>query len=279
MAVRSASVSFERPHATADDEKLEEETSRISAATDSWTHIMETAATVADRSGTAFPELTPAMQEEVSEALKLGRAHEVVASAFSLIVRRGDMATLRDGQWINDNVVNFYLAMLAERSQKRGAPLVYAFSTFFFPKLQHCGHRGVQRWTRGVDIFAYDILLVPLHMVEHWCLAVVDFRTLKFLIYDSLSPCRVQPECVDTLGLYLEEEGRVRGRALKWGGWKVFPRRDVPLQKNHSDCGVFMCQYAECVSRDAPISFSQVHMPYFRRRVAYEILHRRLLEG
>ena len=33
----------------------------------------------------------------------------------------------------------------------------------------------MKRWTRKVDVFSYDILLVPVHLGMHWCLAVVDF--------------------------------------------------------------------------------------------------------
>ncbi len=48
----------------------------------------------------------------------------------------------------------------------------YAFSSFFYPRLAESGHAAVARWTRKVDIFAYDLLLVPVHLGAHWCLAV-----------------------------------------------------------------------------------------------------------
>ncbi|KAK8779323.1 hypothetical protein V5799_019338 [Amblyomma americanum] len=218
------------------------------------------------------------MQEEVSEALKRGPPQEVLVEAFSIAVRRRDIATLREGRWLNDNVVNVYLAMIAERSEKRGGPRVYAFSTFFFTKLYRCGYEGVRRWTRGADLFDYDILLMPLHFADasHWCLAVVDFRKSDMAIYDSLGPSEKHAESIDALAHYLQQESRLRGRDLDWAGWRFYPRT-VPLQTNSSDCGVFMCRYAECLTRDAPILFKQRHIPYLRRRIVYEILHRRLL--
>ncbi|KAG7173234.1 Sentrin-specific protease 1-like 2 [Homarus americanus] len=41
---------------------------------------------------------------------------------------------------------------------------------------------------------------------------------------------------------------------------------------NGSDCGMFACKFAEYLSRNALITFDQQHMPYFRRRMVYEIV-------
>ena len=46
---------------------------------------------------------------------------------------------------------------------------------------------------------------------------------------------------------------------------------------NGSDCGMFACKFAEYLSRDAALSFTQEHMPYFRRRMVYEIVTKTLL--
>lgn len=75
-------------------------------------------------------------------------------------------------------VINFYLSLIMERSTDKAAELkVYSFSTFFFPKLRGgggClgGHAQVKRWTKAVDLFSYDLVLVPLHLGVHWALAV-----------------------------------------------------------------------------------------------------------
>lgn len=38
------------------------------------------------------------------------------------------------------------------------------------------------------------------------------------------------------------------------------------------DCGVFTCMFAELVSRDCPLAFSQEHIPQCRERIALAIL-------
>lgn len=64
--------------------------------------------------------------------------------------------------------------MISERSKNSG-PKVHAFNTFFYPKLMKTGHASLRRWTKKVDLFAMDIVLIPIHLGMHWCLAVRIF--------------------------------------------------------------------------------------------------------
>lgn len=70
--------------------------------------------------------------------------------------------------------------MLMERSKEKGLPSVHAFNTFFFTKLKTAGYQAVKRWTKKVDVFSVDILLVPIHLGVHWCLAVSTSPLIKF---------------------------------------------------------------------------------------------------
>lgn len=73
-------------------------------------------------------------------------------------------------------VINFYLNLVMGRAeQEAGRRKVYCFSTFFFPKLHGGGHAAVRRWTKAVDLFLYEIILIPLHLGVHWSLAVSRF--------------------------------------------------------------------------------------------------------
>lgn len=37
-----------------------------------------------------------------------------------------------------------------------------------------------------VDVFAHDIILIPIHLGMHWCLATIHFRQQQFQYFDSL---------------------------------------------------------------------------------------------
>lgn len=85
-------------------------------------------------------------------------------------------------------------------------------------------------------------------------------------------------DCLQIIRNYLSEEHRIRKNSdFDWGGWQLFSVKDIPQQMNGSDCGMFACKFAEYVSRDAPITFDQRHMPYFRRRMVFEILTKKLM--
>ncbi|XP_064156347.1 sentrin-specific protease 1 [Anguilla rostrata] len=176
------------------------------------------------------------------------------------------------------SVINFYMNMLVERSQRPGLPSVYTFNTFFYPKLRGAGFPAVRRWTKKVDVFASDILLVPVHLGVHWCLSVVDFRKKRVTYFDSMGGSN--DEACRVLLKYLEQESQdKKGKQLDTSDWVLqsMKRSEIPQQMNGSDCGMFTCKYAEYITKDRPITFTQKHMPYFRRRMVWEILNRKLL--
>jgi Ulp1 family protease len=55
-------------------------------------------------------------------------------------------------------------------------------------------------------------------------------------------------------------------------GWKVKEIADLPQQKNIFDCGVFTLLFARCVVEGRPINFEQPHIPFYRRKIAFDIL-------
>ncbi|XP_029423304.1 sentrin-specific protease 1 isoform X3 [Nannospalax galili] len=225
-----------------------------------------------------FPEITEEMEKEIKNVFRNGNQDEILSEAFRLTITRKDIQTLNHLNWLNDEIINFYMNMLMERSKEKGFPSVHAFNTFFFTKLKTAGYQAVKRWTKKVDIFSADILLVPIHLGVHWCLAVVDFRKKSITYYDSMGG--INSEACRTLLQYLKQESIDKKRKeFDTNGWQLFSKKsqEIPQQMNGSDCGMFACKYADCITKDRPINFTQQHMPYFRKRMVWEILHRKLL--
>ena len=52
---------------------------------------------------------------------------------------------------------------------------------------------------------------------------------------------------------------------------------DIPQQANGYDCGVFLCQYAESISRRIHPSFTQNDMPSLHCNMVWEIMKVALL--
>nr|KAF6497654.1 SUMO specific peptidase 1 [Rousettus aegyptiacus] len=225
-----------------------------------------------------FPEITEEMEKEIKSVFRNGNQDEVLSEAFRLTITRKDIQTLNHLNWLNDEIINFYMNMLMERSKEKELPSVHAFNTFFFTKLKTAGYQAVKRWTKKVDIFSVDILLVPIHLGLHWCLAVVDFRKKNITYFDSMGG--INNEACRILMQYLKQESIDKKRKeFDTNGWQLFSKKsqEIPQQMNGSDCGMFACKYADYITKDRPINFTQQHMPYFRKRMVWEILHRKLL--
>lgn len=228
----------------------------------------------------AYPELTEDHQGVIKRALYGGPRTDVVMSKFNISITRNDLATLIGDSWLNDEVINFYMNLLIERSEQRtddGALRVYAMNTFFVPKLLSAGHSGLKRWTRKVDIFTYDIIPVPVHVGRvHWCMAIIDLRNQAIRYYDSMGT--PNNAVLNALEQYLRDESLdKRKKPFDTSGFQKQNMHECPRQMNGSDCGVFSCMFAEHEARGREIGFSQQHMPYFRQKMIYEISQGRLL--
>ncbi|VDO03022.1 unnamed protein product [Rodentolepis nana] len=184
----------------------------------------------------------------------------VHSKRFRLKVTLRDITTLTGNTWLNDIVVNFYLQLISHRSRQCPEMLkVHAFNSFFYPQFVSADYSGVRRWTKSVDLFSQDLVLIPVHdRGMHWCLTCVDFRAKTISYYDSLHGRNDQ--CLDRILHYLDAESRdKRSKPLEdIQSWKKKNMEgQMPSQKNGSDCGVFTLTTAEFLSRDAELIFEQ----------------------
>ena len=60
--------------------------------------------------------------------------------------------------------------------------------------------------------------------------------------------------------------------------WTKVIAKEIPQQKNKTDCGVFVCTYAEHISRRARFKFRQEDMPKIRMKMALECIEKKLLK-
>ncbi|XP_033229368.1 sentrin-specific protease 1-like isoform X2 [Belonocnema kinseyi] len=223
-----------------------------------------------------LPTLTDEMLVEVRSALAPRSSNEVLVEKFGLRVTRKDIQTLAGLNWLNDEVINFYVNLIMERGKGDKFPKVYSMNTFFYPKLLSGGHSSLKRWTRKADIFSMDIVVVPIHLGIHWCMSIIDFRDKTIRYFDSMGSAN--PKCLVALRRYLEDESLdKKKKTYDTNDWKLESVQDIPQQMNGSDCGVFSCMFAEFICANRKITFTQQDMPYFRNKMVYEILKARLL--
>ncbi|GAB0492285.1 hypothetical protein MMPV_003547 [Pyropia vietnamensis] len=148
---------------------------------------------------------------------------EVRVAAARITLRKRDLRRLRGSRWLNDEVMNAYVALVNVRNRQRVADAAAAAVATAEaaamaaaaaadtddevmcisdappspppppPSSAACpagfDYAGVHRWptAAGLDVSTLDLLLVPVNLdASHWVLAVVDIRSRRFAYLDSM---------------------------------------------------------------------------------------------
>uniref|UniRef100_H2Y7Z9 Ubiquitin-like protease family profile domain-containing protein n=1 Tax=Ciona savignyi TaxID=51511 RepID=H2Y7Z9_CIOSA len=198
---------------------------------------------------------------------------------YNISMTREHIMSLAGLNWLNDEIINFYMELIASRSASNpNLPSCHAMNTFFYPKLKSQGYKSVRRWTKRVDIFSKDVLFYPIHLGVHWTLAVVRLNEKRLEYYDSMGA--TNDECLEILKSYLVDEHLDKKKAgFDVSDWKCcnMPPSEIPQQMNGSDCGVFTCSFAEHISRNSTLTFRQNDMPSIRRIMVWEIMNGQMM--
>ncbi|ORX51294.1 cysteine proteinase, partial [Hesseltinella vesiculosa] len=217
-----------------------------------------------------------AEQDQLVDRLLKTPKPGVISQFKTAVVEYKDIQKLLPETWLNDEIINFYMLLLMERSNKSSAfPSIHCFNTFFCSTLRDQGYDKVRRWTKRVDIFSKDLVLIPINRSYHWTLGAVDMNKKQISVYDSLNGDH--SHTIKLLFRYLDQEHADKKKApFDATGWSGVTLTDIPQQENSSDCGVFTCTFAEHLTRDAPLNFSQADMVPIRRRMVFDISQKEL---
>lgn len=236
-------------------------------------HVQELITKERKAAQSAVKPLSADQQDTVYRYWRSKNASAPVVSAYSIDITVRDLLTLADGQWLNDNIIDFYLSLVTEK-----LPHVYCWTTHFFSTLKLKGYQGVARWAkrRKINLFEKDKIIVPINIMStHWCVAVIDNKLNTISYHDSLAS-RGNLQAVELLQVYMTKEAERLGVGAP--SYELLASSKTPQQQNGYDCGVFTCTVAKCISALAPLAFGQKDMHIIRQRMAYEIILKNLLE-
>jgi len=220
----------------------------------------------------------------------------VICNSYAEISRR-TLSILDGREWLNDQIINFYMHMLQERDRilsreasantDRPIRLRSWFSTtFFWAKLLENGeynYNAVRRWTRSdiININTTDKVIIPINVNNnHWTLLVFYMFLKELHYYDSNNGNGssylqyglrwLSDECMDKTQI-----------VLNTAEWRCFHKEaGVPQQDNGYDCGVFVLMCARAISYNQPLnSYHQDDMPRYRLMIGRHILRGSLLDS
>uniref|UniRef100_A0A8C1GB91 SUMO specific peptidase 3b n=1 Tax=Cyprinus carpio TaxID=7962 RepID=A0A8C1GB91_CYPCA len=152
------------------------------------------------------------------------------------VLTMDDLSTLYGQNWLNDQIMNMYGDLVMDSVPEK----VHFFNSFFYDKLRTKGYDGVKRWTKNVDIFQKDLLLIPIHLEVHWSLISVDIKQRSITYFDSQRT--LNRRCPKHIFKYLQAEAMIKEKRDFLTGWKGFFKMNVGRQNNDSDCGAFVLQ-------------------------------------
>ncbi|XP_044273192.1 sentrin-specific protease 3 [Varanus komodoensis] len=187
------------------------------------------------------------------------------------VVTMDDLQTLYGPNWLNDQVMNMYGDLVMDTVPEK----VHFFNSFFYDKLRTKGYEGVKRWTKNVDIFNKELLLIPIHLEVHWSLICVEVKQKKITYLDSQRT--LNRRCPKHICRYLQAEADKKNRPDFRDGWKGVFQMNIARQNNDSDCGAFVLQYSKFLALGLPFTFTQQDMPKLRRQMYKELCHCKLI--
>ena len=202
---------------------------------------------------------------------------EEVLSRNWMNLTRADYRTIQGKRYLNDKIIDSYIHLIQERSEASpDLPTVYGLTTFFYTQLSTFGleegSRRTQDWIKD-DLRRKDWIFCPIHRHDHWTLIAIEIPTKTIHYLDSIVGSRNKSPAPGLFLRYMEAYFRKLGEEVRF---KIRIRKDAPTQQNGVDCGVFLCQYAERMSRRGAFNFKQGDMPMARKRMTEELLNGRL---
>ena len=215
-------------------------------------------------------ELTEAAEHAVDPSLEL-KEHAVVIQRTP--ITRGNLRRLLNNQkpkdmYLDDEIINFYFARLMDRAERNPTlPKIHCYLTQFFESTKR------ENWASKVTVFDKDIVLIPILIkaIDHWVL-VAFFPLIKTVIYyDSLHKdgTSIRKQVLQFFKTRFPNE---TGSTSDDSEWKSVDETNVPKQENGFDCGVFVCQMAERLSRRSEFDFNQSQMPAIRIQMIEQIV-------
>ncbi|KAI4883783.1 hypothetical protein NFI96_012392 [Prochilodus magdalenae] len=199
-----------------------------------------------------------------------------------ITVTAEDLECLRDGEFLNDVIIDFYLKYLQlERADQDVANRSHIFSSFFYKQLtrkdnssegeaggtaQERRHRRVKTWTRHVDIFSKDYLFIPVNQEAHWYLVVICFPGL---LAPELVPwkCPASTNSSGTTHKPQSPSGPSGQDRPPSTGQHQTGTVDGPKRGPHElpDCTVLSCRREKVIRRPCILIMDSLKLSYHKR--------------
>ena len=103
-----------------------------------------------------------------------------------VIIDKFSLSSLKPNFAVDDNVINGVYQILSEIGKKNDMS-VLSFDIHFTTSLMQAGvSTGFKKWSVKMEIWKYNVWLIPVHSAFHWTLLVIIFPHKRMFYIDSL---------------------------------------------------------------------------------------------
>ena len=178
------------------------------------------------------------------------------------------LQNLEHGYLIDDNLMDFVLFYKAQE-ERENQWLQLTLCTFLvraFTKGSHFNPNRIRNWTKRVNIFNKDFLIIPVCTGCHWLLVVLKMNQgagISMVLFDSANRLQQsssqshRPSVERLIKNYLKDEWAATGKhevKTKSVWFEDVCYADVPQQPNETDCGVYVIKFFAEFLNDLPMS-------------------------
>ena len=130
--------------------------------------------------------------EQVQYLIYPGKQHPL--GKDSVTITNKDYLCLREGEFLNDTIIDFYLQYLKAGRfySNKMMERTHIFSIYFYERLTKKSlrsstsaippaelmHANVKKWTKNVNIFQKDFVVIPINENDHWYVVIVCYPGL-----------------------------------------------------------------------------------------------------
>ncbi|CAI5799275.1 sentrin-specific protease 1 [Podarcis lilfordi] len=196
----------------------------------------------------------------------------LVGSVANICVYDYDINTLKGSNWINDRIIDTFLASRVIMAKELGHDgTIFPLSCHFMQICQRLPVQALKNCLR-FGVLKKDVLIIPVNDREvHWILIVIIFKRKTMLYLDSKHG--LNHSVIDAITSFLTCLYEMDSKyPYSFADWSCFAPTDIPRQGNSSDYGPFTCTIAHLIASAAQLQFIQKNMAAIRPWIAKEII-------
>jgi sentrin-specific protease 1 len=222
--------------------------------------------------------------EKVTETVIVGNEEIVldwthINDINGLSIREINIVSLSGRRWVDEMIIDAFIALQCHKIRENNHPIsaTYIPSTFYsifaeeWDEKKMVFKRFMQFCVTNL-IWKNDIIFIPIHLVNHWVLAVVVPKNKIIYYVDGLyKSCnkkviKLLSVLIQILAYLSDDHAN-----LTLAEWSCIKPQDAAKQRGDYNCGVYACVWPYIIASQKEMDFTNDAVTEFRQIMHQEI--------